>query len=73
MGRLQLSRLLTTFPNQQAGLVSMVMIMLQTPLTVGESHGALAMAPGRQPFPETLVRRFLAGYQVEKSQPEEAC
>ena len=70
-----LQRLLGTgFPHAGASsLLHMVVLALQTPFTQGDQHRVVAMVPGTQPFPETLVRRFLAGYQGETSQPEEAC
>ena len=68
-----LQRVIQAFPHQPSTVIQSVVATMRVPMTVGDSHHVLEMVPGRQPFPETLVRRFLAGYHVENSQPEEAC
>ena len=70
-GHVLLQRVIQTFPHQGASLISTVAATLRVPFTNGDLDNVLEMVPGRQPFPDTLVRRFLAGYQVKEPQPEE--
>ena len=65
-----LQRAIQAFPHQPGTVIQSVIATLRVPMTVGDSHNVLEMVPGRQPFPETLVRRFLAGYQVAEPTPE---
>ena len=72
-GQVLLQRMIQMFPHQPSTLIQAIVATLRVPMTVGDTNNVLEMVPGRQPFPATLIRRFLAGYQVETSQPEEAC
>jgi hypothetical protein len=72
-GQVLLQRLIQMFPHQPSTVTQAVVATMRVPFTNGDRDNVLEMVPGRHPFPETLVRRFLAGYQVETSQPEEAC
>jgi hypothetical protein len=69
-GLLLLQRMIQAFPHQPATVIQSIVATMRVPMTVGDSHNVLAMVPGRQPFPETLVRRFLAGFQVDEPTPE---
>ena len=69
-GQVLLQRMIQAFPHQPATLIQSIIATLRVPMTVGDGHNVLAMVPGRQPFPETLVRRFLAGYQVKEPPTE---
>jgi hypothetical protein len=62
-GQVLLQRMIQMFPHQPATLIQSIVATLRVPMTVGDYHSALEMVPGRQPFPETLVRRFLQGYE----------
>jgi hypothetical protein len=62
-GQVLLQRMIQMFPHQPGTLMESIVRTLRVPMTVGDYHNALEMVPGRQPFPETLVRRFLAGYE----------
>jgi hypothetical protein len=69
-GSVQMQRLLTAFPHQPLLLAHSVVASIRVPMTQGESHQALQAVPGRAPFSETLVRRYLAGFQVATPNPE---
>jgi hypothetical protein len=69
-GALQLQRLLAAFPHQAASLRDTVVFSLRAPMTHGQSEQVLQMVPGRAPFSQTLVRRYMAGFQVEEPKPE---
>jgi hypothetical protein len=60
-GSVLLQRMIQMFPHQPASLIHSVLATMQVPMTVGNTEQVLQMVPG--PFPETLVRRFLSGYQ----------
>ncbi len=62
-GHVLLQRMIQMFPHQPGTLLESIVRTLRVPMTVGDYHKALEMVPGRQPFPETLVRRFLQGYE----------
>ena len=62
-GHVLLQRMIQMFPHQPATLIQSIVASLRVPMTVGDYHNALEMVPGRAEFPETLVRRFLKGYE----------
>jgi hypothetical protein len=62
-GMVLLQRMIQMFPHQPGDLTATVIRTLSVPMTQGDSHKAIAQVPGRQPFSETLVRRYLQGYE----------
>jgi hypothetical protein len=71
-GSVTLQNMLVAFPGQPNFLPASVLPFLHEvdQITVGQSPTILAYVKGREPFSETNVERYLAGYQYEEPKPD---
>jgi hypothetical protein len=71
-GAVTLERMLNVVPGQPGFLVHSVMPVLREDeqINVGQSRTILSHVQGREPFENTNVERYLAGFQYDEPKPD---